>query len=81
MWEHTEIRTTRITQEWITRQWLEDVLADLKKNWPQMDGTRVDVNVNISDIADGETNKLGWVAASILPSGEVDIRTSKIQEF
>ena len=81
MWEHTEIRTTRITQEWITRQWLEDTLADLKRNWPQMDGTRVDVNVNISDIADGETNKLGWVAASILPGGEVDICASKIQEF
>ena len=80
-WEHTEIRTVRLTQEWITRQWLEDTLADLKRNWPQMDGTRLDVNVDISDIADGERNKLGWVAACILPSGEVDICASKIQEF
>ena len=81
MWEHTEIRTTRITQEWITRQWLEDRLADLKRDWPQMDGTRLGVHIDIYDIADGETNKLGWVAASILPSGEVDICASKIQEF
>lgn len=81
MWEHTEISTTRITQEWITQQWLEDTLADLKRDWPQMDDTRLGVHVEISDIADGETNKLGWVAASILPSGEVDICASRIQEF
>lgn len=80
-WDATEIRTARLTQEWITRQWLEDTLADLKKKWPQMDGTRLDVHVEISDIADGETNKLGWVSACILPSGEVDICASKIQEF
>ena len=81
VWEHTEIRTTRITQEWITQQWLEDTLADLKRDWPQMDGTRLGVNVKISDIADGETNTLGWVSACILPSGEIDIYVSKIQEF
>ena len=46
-----------------------------------MDGTRLDITVEISDIADGETNKLGWVSACILPSGEVDICVSKIQEF
>ena len=80
IWEDTEIRTTRITQEWITQQWLKDTLADLKRDWPQMDGTCLDVNVDISDIADGETNKLGWVSACILPSGEVDICASKIQE-
>ena len=77
-WEHTEIRTTRITQEWITQQWLKDTLADLKRDWPQMDGQRLDVNINIYDIADGETNELGWVSACILPSGEVNIRASKI---
>ena len=80
IWEDTEIRTTRTTQEWITQQWLKDTLADLKRDWPQMDGTCLDVNVDISDIADGETNKLGWLRACILPSGEVDIRVSKIQE-
>ena len=81
IWEDTEIRTTRITQEWITQQWLKDTLADLKRDWPQMDGTCLDVNVDISDIADGETNKLGWLSACILPSGKVDIRVSKIQEI
>ena len=81
MWEHTEIRTVRLTQEWITQQWLEDTLDDLKRDWPQMDGTRLDVYVDISDIADGETNKLGWISACVLPSGEVDICSSKIQEF
>ena len=80
IWEDTEIRTIRITQEWITQQWLKDTLADLKRDWPQMDGTCLDVNVDISDIADGETNKLGWLSACILPSGEVDICVSKIQE-
>ena len=34
MWEHTEIRTVRLTQEWITQQWLEDTRADLKHDWP-----------------------------------------------
>ena len=80
-WEHTEIRTVRLTQEWITLQWLEDTLDDLKRDWPQMDGTRLDVYVDISDIADGETNKLGWISACVLPSGEVEICSSKIQEF
>ena len=80
-WEHTEIRTARLTQEWITRQWLEDTLDDLKRDWPQMDGTRLDVYVDISDIADGETNKLGCISACILPSGEVEICLSKIQGF
>ena len=80
-WENTEIHTVRLTQEWITQQWLEDTLADLKRDWPQMDGTRLGVNVKISDIADGETNTLGWISACILPSGEVDIYVSKIQEF
>ena len=80
-WEHTEIRTTRITQEWITQQWLEDRLADLKRDWPQMDGTHLGVHIDIYDIADGETNKLGWVAASILPGGAIDIYASRIQEF
>ena len=79
-WEDTEIRTTRITQEWITQQWLKDTLDDLKRDWPPMDGTCLDVNVDISDIADGETNKLGWLSARILPSGKVDICASKIQE-
>lgn len=78
IWERTEIRTTRITQEWITQQWLEDTLADLKRDWPQMDGQCLNVNINIYDIADGETNELGWVSACILPSGKVDIRVSKI---
>ena len=81
VWEHTEIRTTRITQEWITQQWLEDKLADLKRDWPQMDGTHLGVHIDIYDIADGETNKLGWVAASILPGGAIDIYASRIQEF
>ena len=81
MWERTEIHTTRITQEWITRQWLEDTLVDLKRDWPQMDGIRLGVHVEISDIADGEINKLGWLSASILPGGEIDIYKSKIQEF
>ena len=81
LWERTELRTTRTTQEWITQQWLEDTLADLKRDWPQMDGTRLGVNVKISDIADGETNTLGWISACILPSGEIDIYVSKIQEF
>ena len=81
-WEdYAEVRFTRYTQEWITQQWLEDTLADLKRDWPQMDGTRLGVHVEISDIADGEINKLGWVSASILPSGEIDIYKSKIQEF
>ena len=81
MWRHTEIRTTRTSQEWITRQRLEDMLADLKRDWPQMDGTHIKVNVNISDVADEETNELGWVAASVLPGGEFDICASGIQEF
>lgn len=81
MWEHTEIRIERITQEWITRQWLADTIADFKLNWPQMDGKRLDVNINIYDIADGETNQLGRVCASILPGGEIDIGLSRIQEF
>ena len=81
MWEHTEIRTTRISQEWITQQWLEDRLADLKRDWPRMDGTRLGVHIDIYDIADGETNKLGWVAASILPDVAIDIYASRIQEF
>ena len=80
-WEHTEIHTVRLTQEWITQQWLEDTLADLKRDWPQMNGTHLGVNVKISDIADGETNTLGWISACILPSGEIDIYVSKIQEF
>ena len=80
-WEHTEIHTVRLTQEWITRQWLEDTLDDLKRDWPQMKGVRLGVNVKISDIADGETNTLGWISACILPSGEIDIYVSKIQEF
>ena len=80
-WEHTEIHTVRLTQEWITRQWLEDTLDDLKREWPQMKGVRLGVNVKISDIADGETNTLGWISACILPSGEIDIYVSKIQEF
>ena len=46
-----------------------------------MDGIRLGVHVEISDIADGETNKLGWLSASILPGGEIDIYKSKIQEF
>ena len=81
MWEHTEIHTVRFTQEWITQQWLEDTLADLKRDWPQMKGVHLGVNVKISDIADGETNTRGWVSACILPSGEIDIYVSKIQEF
>ena len=81
-WEKdTEIHFIRLTQEWITQQWLEDTLADLKRDWPQMDGTRLGVNIKISDIADGETNTLGWISACILPSGEIDIYVSKIQEF
>lgn len=80
-WNATEIRTARITQEWITRQWIEDTLADLKKDWPQMDGTRLDVDIEISDIADGEVNKLGSVLVCVLPDGQVDIVMSRIQEF
>lgn len=81
MWEHTEIRTTRFTQEWITQQWLKDTLADLKRDWPQMDDQRLDVNINIYDIADGEENTLGRLHIQQAANGVITDATSAIQEF
>ena len=67
-WEKdTEIHFIRLTQEWINRQYVEDLL--------------VDVWVIIKDIADGEENTLGRLHIQQAANGVITHTTSAIQEF
>ena len=81
-WEkETEIHFIRLTQEWINRQYVEDLLVDVEHAWPQLKNVDKDIWVIIKDIADGEENTLGRLHIQQAANGVITHTTSAIQEF